>query len=187
MCRVAVITTMTTVGYGDFTPRIPSGASSQRSRVWGILLLALVCMVFTEHLSLSTSEQRLFRVMQDREMERIGDRLSRLFHSAVRGAQLRAIQTPVRSKVHSRRRQQLWPRANLDVQEGVSTRLERRRRGRHAHSASRSCVASTSSASHGSCSTSRTKAAGYCWRVNKLAADLSSLRYAQAAQKENPG
>lgn len=65
------ITTMTTVGYGDLCPRDPLGQLvASIACVWGIVLLALVCLVVTDHLSLKSSEARLLRMLQQRELDR---------------------------------------------------------------------------------------------------------------------
>ena len=66
-----IIVTMTTVGYGDFIPTDPLGRTiAAVACIWGIILLALVCLVITDHLSLNASEARLLRLLQDREMGR---------------------------------------------------------------------------------------------------------------------
>lgn len=66
-----IIVTMTTVGYGDISPIDPLGrVVASIACVWGIVMLACFCLVITEHLSLSASEARLLRILQDQEMGR---------------------------------------------------------------------------------------------------------------------
>uniref|UniRef100_A0A7S2CGU8 Potassium channel domain-containing protein n=1 Tax=Haptolina brevifila TaxID=156173 RepID=A0A7S2CGU8_9EUKA len=66
-----MIATMTTVGYGDLVPRDPLGrVASSIACIWGIVLLALTCLVVTDHLSLNSSEARLLRSLQERQMGR---------------------------------------------------------------------------------------------------------------------
>ena len=61
-----LMVTASTVGYGDISPKDPFGrVIAAVACLWGIILLALVCLVVTDHLSLNSSEARLLRILQD--------------------------------------------------------------------------------------------------------------------------
>jgi hypothetical protein len=67
-----MIGTMTTVGYGDYTPNDPIGrVVSSFACVCGIVLLALTSMVVTDSLSLSNFETTLLRRVLDNELEKV--------------------------------------------------------------------------------------------------------------------
>ncbi len=67
-----MIATMTTVGFGDITPRDPLGrVVASFACVWGIVLLALICLVVTNALALNDHETVLQRRLLDRQLERV--------------------------------------------------------------------------------------------------------------------
>ena len=94
-----MITTMTTVGYGDIHPIDGLGRLiASFACVWGVVLLALICLYVTDGLSLSEHEGSLLRRLLDRDLERgEAEAAASLIQQVwrVRGATLRGSLAPI--------------------------------------------------------------------------------------------